>query len=231
MNDALVFLGVAFVVAVVGGLVVTVIHRSNAPESTEGIDGFARVMDALKPTGEALTDDGRPIARAPVPAPPALASVNLLVPPREPETSPPGTSVDDGLPPLFIGPLLPGGTVPTPPCTAEEEVEVAEAVPVAETDDGEVEVVEAVPVAEVDDEVEVVEAVPVAEVDDEVVIDLTDAAMVRAGRPRWATTDELDDLGFFDEDDAPARPPRDVPPARPTDDRAGDLAGTEAGRR
>lgn len=55
MNNALTFLGIAVAIAVVGGLVVALMHRQPPSSSSDGVDQFQRIMDALAPE-----DDSRP---------------------------------------------------------------------------------------------------------------------------------------------------------------------------
>lgn len=54
MNNALTFLGIAGVIAVVGGLIVAIVHRGSESTSTDGVDQFQRVMDALAPEDPAV---------------------------------------------------------------------------------------------------------------------------------------------------------------------------------
>lgn len=49
MSSALFFLGIALAIAVIGGAVVMVMHRTPASESGDGVDQFRRFMDALAP--------------------------------------------------------------------------------------------------------------------------------------------------------------------------------------
>jgi hypothetical protein len=65
MNNALTFLGIAAAIAVVGGLLVAVLHRRPEAASSDGVDQFQRIMDALAPdeeppsSGDAPTGPGR----------------------------------------------------------------------------------------------------------------------------------------------------------------------------
>lgn len=54
MNNALLFLGIAVAVAVLGGLAVLLLHRSPdaPPGSGDAVDEFRRFMDALAPDDE-----------------------------------------------------------------------------------------------------------------------------------------------------------------------------------
>jgi len=52
VNNALTFLGIALAIAVVGGLVVALLHRNPTAASSDGVDEFQRIMDALAPDDE-----------------------------------------------------------------------------------------------------------------------------------------------------------------------------------
>lgn len=62
MSSALFFLGIAFVIAVIGGAIVMVMHRPSSPQSGDGVDQFREFMDALAPddrTRSRRGDDSR----------------------------------------------------------------------------------------------------------------------------------------------------------------------------
>jgi hypothetical protein len=65
MNNALTFLGIALGIAVVGGLVVLLMHRDPEASSRDGVDEFQRIMGALAP------DDADSPAEPPVAGDPA----------------------------------------------------------------------------------------------------------------------------------------------------------------
>jgi len=52
VNNALTFLGIAVAIAVVGGLVVALLHRNPESAGSDGVDQFQRIMDALAPDDE-----------------------------------------------------------------------------------------------------------------------------------------------------------------------------------
>lgn len=52
MNNALTFLGIALAIALVGGLVVALVHRKPASASDDGVDQFQRIMSALAPESD-----------------------------------------------------------------------------------------------------------------------------------------------------------------------------------
>lgn len=59
MNNALTFLGIAVAIAVIGGLAVALLHRSPESGSSDGVDQFQRIMDALAPDDdEPRSSDG-----------------------------------------------------------------------------------------------------------------------------------------------------------------------------
>ncbi|MFN8050465.1 MAG: hypothetical protein U0Q22_03425 [Acidimicrobiales bacterium] len=59
MNNALVFLGIALAIAIVGGVVVMLLHRNPEAASTDGVDQFQRIMDALAPDDAPPAGDDR----------------------------------------------------------------------------------------------------------------------------------------------------------------------------
>lgn len=56
MNSALMFLGIAVAIAVVGGLLVAVLHRKPEAASADGVDEFQRIMNALAPSDDSPGD-------------------------------------------------------------------------------------------------------------------------------------------------------------------------------
>lgn len=49
MNNALTFLGIAVAIAVVGGIIVMLVHRAANPSGATGVESFQQIMDALAP--------------------------------------------------------------------------------------------------------------------------------------------------------------------------------------
>lgn len=66
VNNALTFLGIAGVIAVVGGLIVAIVHRGSESAATDGVDQFQRVMEALAPEEPAMrpTPSNQPVSRS-----------------------------------------------------------------------------------------------------------------------------------------------------------------------
>lgn len=52
MNNALTFLGIAFAIAVVGGIIVMIVHRATNPTGASGVENFQQIMDALAPEAD-----------------------------------------------------------------------------------------------------------------------------------------------------------------------------------
>lgn len=60
MNNALTFLGIAAAIAVIGGVVVALVHRRPEGPSTDGVHQFQRFMDALAPDEPVRHPDAGP---------------------------------------------------------------------------------------------------------------------------------------------------------------------------
>ena len=60
MNNALTFLGIALAIALLGGFAVALFHRKPESASSDGVDQFQRIMDALAPDDDHTPGSGRP---------------------------------------------------------------------------------------------------------------------------------------------------------------------------
>lgn len=60
MSSALFFLGIALVIAVVGGAIVMIMHRPSSTQSGDGVDQFREFMDALAPDDSVESRRGGP---------------------------------------------------------------------------------------------------------------------------------------------------------------------------